>query len=369
MAREYEDSVKDQTTSNGPASFTLAGLAPNGYRTPASAHTNGATITLRIENEDNSEWEVADFTINTSTGVVTFVGLHESHTGSQVTFSAGTKAVTEVMPAANLRKPDYTTGSALASAATLNLDNATGGRVHITGTTSITAVTLTHGPRTLIFDGTLTLTHHVTNNNLPGGANITTAAGDRAIYESDGTTVYCVSYIRADGQPVVGSASGLVLLATAEPSNVAAVDFTNIDDTYDLYTFELINVVPATDSAFLLLRTSSNNGSSFDAGASDYLWDNNATQNAIYISDAVSNVTAEGGCSAEVDLMDPANTAVNTTFTVLSVTYGAASAAYTNLFHGACRNSTAAVNAVRFLFSTGNIASGKIKLYGRRKTV
>ena len=92
---------------------------------------------------------------------------------------------------------DFLTGTAIASASTINLNTATGNRVHITGTTAITAVTLTRGPRTLIFDGILTLTHNATTNNLPGGANITTAAGDRAIYESDGTTVYCVSYITA----------------------------------------------------------------------------------------------------------------------------------------------------------------------------
>jgi hypothetical protein len=92
---------------------------------------------------------------------------------------------------------DTNTGASIASAATINLNTSTGNRVHITGTTAITAVTLTRGPRTVIFDGILTLTHNATTNNLPGAANITTAAGDRAIYESDGTTVYCVSYITA----------------------------------------------------------------------------------------------------------------------------------------------------------------------------
>lgn len=94
---------------------------------------------------------------------------------------------------------DLNTGTAIASAATINLNTATGNRVHITGTTTITAVTLTRGPRTVIFDGVLTLTHNATTNNLPGAANITTAAGDRAIYESDGTIVYCVSYIKVSG--------------------------------------------------------------------------------------------------------------------------------------------------------------------------
>lgn len=102
---------------------------------------------------------------------------------------------------------DLNTGKAVASASAINLNTATGNRVHITGTTTITAVTLTRGPRTVIFDGSLTLTHHATTNNLPGAANITTAAGDRAIYESDGTTVYCVNYIKANGQAVIGTAS------------------------------------------------------------------------------------------------------------------------------------------------------------------
>jgi len=98
---------------------------------------------------------------------------------------------------------NWVKGSDIASATTTNLTTATGNGVHITGTTAITAVTLGSGMwRAVIFDGILTLTHHATNNNLPGAANITTAAGDRALYWADGTTVYCVAYIRADGTSI-----------------------------------------------------------------------------------------------------------------------------------------------------------------------
>lgn len=108
---------------------------------------------------------------------------------------------------------EWPTGTAIASAATINLNTATGNRVHVTGTNTITAVTLTRGPRTVIFDGILTLTHHATNNNLPGAVNIITAAGDRATYESDGTTVYCVSYVKANGGAVstIGSTPDFIL--------------------------------------------------------------------------------------------------------------------------------------------------------------
>ena len=122
---------------------------------------------------------------------------------------------------------DINTGIAVASAATINLNTATGNRVHITGTTAITAVTLTRGPRTVIFDGVLTLTHNATTNNLPGALNITTAAGDRAIYESDGTTVYCVSYIKVSGAAVVAAAAGFTL-GTPVNASGTSVTFTGI---------------------------------------------------------------------------------------------------------------------------------------------
>ncbi|MBV2183163.1 MAG: hypothetical protein KUL88_01290, partial [Rhizobium sp.] len=81
----------------------------------------------------------------------------------------------------------FKNGANVASASIVDLTAATGNTVHITGTTAITAWTLTAGQvMDVIFDGILTLTHHATNNNLPGGVNITTAAGDRARLFYDG---------------------------------------------------------------------------------------------------------------------------------------------------------------------------------------
>jgi hypothetical protein len=58
---------------------------------------------------------------------------------------------------------------------------------------------------TLQFDGALTMTHHATNLDLPGEANITTAAGDVATFQSTGSnTVQCINYTRADGSGIAG---------------------------------------------------------------------------------------------------------------------------------------------------------------------
>lgn len=148
------------------------------------------------------------------------VSTYDSTTGALVvavtdTYGSGTYAAWTVSFTVLPNNPivNMPTGANIASAATLNLDSATGNRVHVTGTTTITAVTLTQGPRTVIFDGALTLTHNATTNNLPGGLNITTAAGDRAVYESDGTTVYCVAYIKADGS-VLGAGNHEITVST-----------------------------------------------------------------------------------------------------------------------------------------------------------
>lgn len=90
-----------------------------------------------------------------------------------------------------------TTSTDIASASTVNLATATGVVVNITGTTTITSLgTVASGAlRTLIFGGILTLTHNATSLILPGGANITTAAGDVAHFRSKGSGNWvCVSY-------------------------------------------------------------------------------------------------------------------------------------------------------------------------------
>lgn len=105
-----------------------------------------------------------------------------------------------------VRKYLATKGADIASAATVDLSTATGNYVHITGTTTITALgTLTAGLSfLLVFDGVLTFTHNATSLILPGAANITTAAGDRCEVVSLGSGNWrCMWYQKANGYAVV----------------------------------------------------------------------------------------------------------------------------------------------------------------------
>jgi len=100
-------------------------------------------------------------------------------------------------------------GGDIASASPLVVDT-DGDYFDVTGTTGFAAMTVAANRHFFLqFDGVLLLTHHATNLDLPGEADITTAAGDVAEFFSTGSnTVQCVNYTKADGTAVVGGAGG-----------------------------------------------------------------------------------------------------------------------------------------------------------------
>lgn len=104
----------------------------------------------------------------------------------------------------------------IASAATTDIGAATSNSVIVSGTTTITALgTIAAGAERVVqFSGALTLTHNATSLILPGGASITTAAGDVAYFVSLGSGNWrCTGYQKANGQPVAGV--GVALVAQA----------------------------------------------------------------------------------------------------------------------------------------------------------
>ena len=123
-------------------------------------------------------------------------------------------------------------GGDLTSASPLVIDT-DGDYFDVTGTTNFSAMTVAADRQfTLQFDGVLTMTHHATNLDLPGAANITTAAGDVAVFQSTGAnTVQCISYTKADGTAVVAAAGGGPSLGSD------SVIRTNKDDIGENITF------------------------------------------------------------------------------------------------------------------------------------
>lgn len=95
----------------------------------------------------------------------------------------------------------------VASAATTDIGVQNSNFIRITGTTTITSFgTNYRGPRFVRFGGALTLTHNATTLILPTGANITTAAGDRAIITPIGNPAsgwQVLAYQKADGTAII----------------------------------------------------------------------------------------------------------------------------------------------------------------------
>jgi len=99
----------------------------------------------------------------------------------------------------------------VASAATCDIGAAASNVVNVTGTTGITSFgTIAAGAmRWVKFADALTITHNGTSLILPGAANITTAAGDTAVFVSEGSGNWrCIAYQKASGAAIVQVAGG-----------------------------------------------------------------------------------------------------------------------------------------------------------------
>jgi hypothetical protein len=170
------------------------------------------------------------------------------------------------------------------------------------------------------------------------------------------------------------STGAMTLITTTVASSSATVDFTGLTSAYKNYVVIVNNCVPATNNAGLGFRTSTNNGSSYDSGASDYFSSGtnfgNSTWNYMSLTDdkayinasGQSNTANQGGQSFTMTIVNPsASNRIMWYFT--GIENGTSEVgAYTR---GGYRvATTGAVNAIRFIFGSGNIASGTFKLYG-----
>lgn len=180
-----------------------------------------------------------------------------------------------------------------------------------------------------------------------------------------------------------GSGGALVLLEQHTASASATLDFTTaITSTYDTYLIELLNVIPATDAALLWLRVSTDGGSTFDTSASysDELFAFNGGGSAasgatggtksILTRTVRGNGSAPGsswGVTGHLTLYDPLSASLYKQFVGEVHYYHSAGVRDRGVVGGAWESATA-VNAIRFLFSSGNITSGTIRVYGIAKT-
>jgi len=178
------------------------------------------------------------------------------------------------------------------------------------------------------------------------------------------------------------SGGALNLISTQTASASASISFTSgIDSTYDSYMFKFINMHPATDTAYLTFQGSINSGSSYgvtitstafyarqiESGGNTELSYNGSAdlaQSTSYqrISQGVGNGNDES-CSGELFIYNPLSTTFVKHFMGRMPTYQSGDYIYDQYTAGYF-NSTSALDAFDFKFSSGNIDAGTIKMYG-----
>ena len=174
---------------------------------------------------------------------------------------------------------------------------------------------------------------------------------------------------------------GWVFIEAQTASASATIDFsTSIDNTYALYKVVLNDIVPATDGAELYMRTSTDGGSTFDsgAGAYDYTYSvtashttgvatfESASATFIQMADDLGSAAGEA-YNGEVKIFNPSGTR-NTFVTFQGIWRQSGADGLKANSGGAERTSAADVDGFRFLMSSGNIASGELRLYGLIKS-
>ncbi len=216
----------------------------------------------------------------------------------------------------------------------------------------------------------------LTNPMTTDGDIITRASGVAARLALG--TAYQTPRVNAGGTALEYAAGPRVLLASKTASASATLDFTEFNNAvFRYYEFELEDVKPATDAVDLVMRTSTNGGSSYDAGASDYNYvgigavisgaatvgsAGAATLIPLTFTGAIGNAANEKGVSGTVKMFN-AGTATHTRVMV-DVTWDNPSSLNGMVNLTGKRAADQDTDAVRFLMTSGNIASGTIRMYG-----
>ncbi len=175
----------------------------------------------------------------------------------------------------------------------------------------------------------------------------------------------------------------LTASSSATLSFVHGTDGVVLDSTYPIYKFEFINCHPATDLANFLFQGSINSGSSYGVTITStaflaYNREDNSTAALGYQangdlaqSTSFQNITKEIGngsdesMSGSLSIFNPSSTTfVKHWINESHHMDGTGSPLAVRDMMAGYFNTTSAINAFQFKMSSGNIDSGKIKLYG-----
>ena len=184
------------------------------------------------------------------------------------------------------------------------------------------------------------------------------------------------------GITVLANASdGITLISSQTASASASISFTSgLDSTYKAYKFVFVNMHPQNDGVILQFNLSTDSGSNYNVTKTTTTFDSyhaeadnnagleNRTDTLAQSTSDVSLNSNQGNDTDEsisglITLFNPASTTYVKHFIGTTNEYYNTNQSI-NYFIAGYGNTTSAVNAVRFKFSSGNIDAGTIYMYG-----
>lgn len=174
------------------------------------------------------------------------------------------------------------------------------------------------------------------------------------------------------------TALGGVYVSSVTASASPTVVFTGLS-TYDVYTIVLSDVASANDAVNLLLRVSTDNGSSYVSSA-NYGWTGFSSDSAaataaagsggatsMQLMASMGNADASEAGSGVVQLVHRGSGSSVSRF-LFDFSYRGSVPTYFRSVGSGSYNVGAAVNALQFFMSAGNIARGTFRLYGLKES-
>ena len=257
------------TPTFSPSGLTARTIVKNGGVALVAGDIagDGHELILRYRVSD-TKWEL----LNPSNASAAILSANNAFTGNNtfaVTSGFNGASTFSALATMNGAAINEAKAANLASATSTDIGAILGNYVHVTGTTTITGLgTIQAGTRRIVeFDDILTLTHNGTSLILPGGVNITTAAGDVATFVSEGSGNWrCTSYTRANGRAVaVGGQevakawvcfNGTGTVAIKSSYNVSSITDNGVGD----YTINLTSALADANYAVALATVTSTSG-------------------------------------------------------------------------------------------------------------